>query len=200
MVRKAGGMFRVQVQGDKQLLRKLERLGRTEANKIIRQGLRAGAKTLQAETKRLAPVGVDKKGHKKGTLKRSIKVRALKRKRGRIGVGVTIGEGFFQGEAFYGAFVALGHKLGKRSRGLKRAAARVARFSNKDFSAVWSRGMRKKLKARLAHSKSVLAGDARKQIPPNEFMKQAAKNKESQMRSEFNQFVTRGIESAMAGK
>lgn len=153
---KAGGAFRVTVQGDKKLLAKLNRLGRTEANKVIRTALRAGSKTIADETKRLAPVGQDRGSHKKGTLKRAIKVRAMKRKRGRIGTMVQIGQGFFKGATFYGGFVALGHKIGSRK-----------------------------------------LGGSRGQVPANEFMKTAVKNKEKQVLSQFGRDVGAGIEKAM---
>lgn len=58
--------------------RMLDQLGKKEADKVIRKALRLGAKDMLAATKRLAPVDT-------GLLKKSLTVRALKRKRGRIG-------------------------------------------------------------------------------------------------------------------
>lgn len=114
---KAGGSVRVTVQGAKETIARLQKLRTTEANKMIRKGLRAGSKIVQRETIAQTPVGPARKDHKPGTLKRSWKVRAMKRKRGRLGVMVQSGEGFFKGETFYSGFVVLGHHIGPRRLG-----------------------------------------------------------------------------------
>lgn len=107
---KAGGGVRVVIQGDVELIKRLKALRTTEANKIIRKGLRAGAKEVHRETVHASPVV-------SGKMKKSYKVRAMKRKRGRIGVQIQSGEGFFQGETFYAGFVVLGHRVGPRRLG-----------------------------------------------------------------------------------
>lgn len=94
-------MAKSYVQGDKALGKALKRLG-PAANKILRKVLRAGTKEVANEIKSIAPVG------ETGQLKRAIKVRAAKRKKGRIAFMAQIGEGSFKGETFYGSFVDLG--------------------------------------------------------------------------------------------
>jgi HK97 gp10 family phage protein len=84
------------------------------ARKIERQGLREAAKVIQQEAVANAPEDT-------GTLKQSIKVRAIKRKKGFCGVQVTTGQGFFRGETFYGAFIEFGHHVGSRKLGDARA-------------------------------------------------------------------------------
>ncbi len=111
---KAGGAIRVTLQGGAQLLAKLKRLEKKQAGGLIRKGLRAGAKIIAKETKSNAPVGPT------GRLAKAAKVRAMRRKRGRLGVLVQIGSGFYQGETFYGAFVVLGRKTGKRNSSNRR--------------------------------------------------------------------------------
>lgn len=71
------------VQGAPDLHAKLRALERKVAAKLERQGTRAGTKVFAAEVKRLAPVDT-------GLLKQAITVRALKRKKGRVGYRVTI--------------------------------------------------------------------------------------------------------------
>ena len=74
--------------------------------KIARKVVRKAAKPVQESAQRRVRV-------KTGRLKRSIKVRALKRSRKnkhRVGVRVITGEGFFQGSTFYGGFIEYGTK------------------------------------------------------------------------------------------
>jgi HK97 gp10 family phage protein len=125
---KAGGSIRVTVQGAQETIAKLAKLRTTEANKMIRKGLRAGSKIIQRETIAQSPVGPARKDHKPGTLKRSFKVRAMKRKRGRIGILVQSGKGFFKGDTFYSGFVALGHKAGPRRLGNDRKQVKANEF------------------------------------------------------------------------
>ena len=118
------------VTGDQELIRKLERCSRTDAKRAIRRGTRAAAKIVMPRARQLAPIlggklGRDVRGRYKqvgrvdkrrtrGLLRRAIRVRATKRSRRYIGAVVTLGEGFFKGETFYGAFQELGWKTGKR--------------------------------------------------------------------------------------
>lgn len=110
------------VHGDKQLVARMVKLRKTEKDKIIRKGLRSGSKIIKRETEAGAPVGPT------GRFKKSFKVRAMKRRRGRIGIQVQSGEGFFKGETFYGGFVALGHRVGPRRLGDKRKQVPPNRF------------------------------------------------------------------------
>jgi HK97 gp10 family phage protein len=100
----------IRIDGMEDLLKRLKTLEPKLAKKVIRQSLRAGAKVILTAARAKAP-------RRSGLLKKSIKVRALKRSRtGRIGITVQTGEGDFQGKTFYGAFVEYGHKLGARQR------------------------------------------------------------------------------------
>lgn len=83
------------------------KLGNFEVNvqrKALRKATREAAKVVLDEAKRLAPVA-------SGALKRSLRVRALKRSRVKQGHQVQTGEGFFKGETFYGGFQEYGTKF-----------------------------------------------------------------------------------------
>jgi HK97 gp10 family phage protein len=95
------------LQGAKALERKLKQLpAKAEAN-VWRQGLRAGAKIIQSQAVADAP-------KKSGFLAKNIKVRAMKRKKGRIGILVQTSKGFYRGDDFYAAFQELGFHIGAR--------------------------------------------------------------------------------------
>lgn len=71
----------VTIQGDKELIQKLQALKKTQAKTAIGKGTRAGAKIVQAAAKQNAPV-------LSGQLKRSIKVRSLPRSKKAVGTQV----------------------------------------------------------------------------------------------------------------
>jgi HK97 gp10 family phage protein len=98
-------MFRVE--NWKAIDKKLKKLEKRTAKKVVTKELRNTAKVFQKESKTLAPV-------EKGDLKKSIKVKAMKRKKGRIGVNAIISEGDFKGDQYYGSFQEFGWKPGKR--------------------------------------------------------------------------------------
>jgi HK97 gp10 family phage protein len=75
-------------------------------NKVLRQELRKAAKALVAPSKAATPV-------RTGKLRKSVKVRAAKVKRG-VGVNVGYSDKNFVGDTFYGAFLEFGWKIGKR--------------------------------------------------------------------------------------
>jgi HK97 gp10 family phage protein len=78
------------------------------ARKVIRRGLRAGAKIVRADAQAHAPVDT-------GLTRKAIKVRSGRgRKKGLITMGVVIGQGDYRGETFYGAFQEFGWKAGER--------------------------------------------------------------------------------------
>jgi len=98
----------MEVKGLREVQEKLKELQKKTSNKLTKKALRAGAKIVQAEAKADAP-------SISGTIKKSIKVRAGKRRKGSLSIVVGIGKKWFAGPMFYAAFVLLGHKIGKRS-------------------------------------------------------------------------------------
>jgi HK97 gp10 family phage protein len=95
------------ISGVKEIDDKLQTLGKTIARKVLRHGMRAGAKPVAETARRIAPV-------KSGLTKQAIKVKAIRKSRKTFGVAVQVGEGNYVGKTFYAAFVEFGHKTGKR--------------------------------------------------------------------------------------
>ena len=100
--RKAGGGVQLDLIGDEAVQRKFKALEGKLQKKFARKSMRKAAKVIQKEAKARVPTG------KTGMLKKNIKVRSAKRSRSRIGINVVVGEGWYTGEQFYGAFVELG--------------------------------------------------------------------------------------------
>ena len=99
----------VRIEGAKEIEKALKQLTKAQGRAAIRKGCRAGAKITQRAAKQIAP-------RKTGLLAKSIKVRAIKRSRTKVGVMVTTGSSsnLFTGKTFYGAFQEWGWKVGKR--------------------------------------------------------------------------------------
>lgn len=116
----------LRIEGAKQIERRLKTLPAKVAGKITRQALRAGAKVIQAQAVSDAP-------RQTGLLARSIKVRAAKRKRGRIGILVQTAGGFFKGRTYYGAFQEFGWRVGPRRLGNKRRQVPGKHFMREAF-------------------------------------------------------------------
>jgi len=104
------------ITGLKETIERLEKLDAAVQKKILRKALRAGAKLTLAAAKANAPF-------KSGDLKRSLKVRAGRSKKGTIRVIMGSGRKWFQGtRQFYGSFITLppGFRIGNRRLGNKR--------------------------------------------------------------------------------
>lgn len=92
----------VDIRGQRETIRALETLSSKLQRKAISKSSRISGKILMEAAKRYAPVDT-------GTLKKSIKVRALKRnRRGDVGVVVGTSQREFVGDLFYGAMVEYG--------------------------------------------------------------------------------------------
>lgn len=102
------------VRGDKAIFKKLKRLERKDAKQVIMRSARTAMRPVMKAAKGYAPVG------ETGNLRKSIKLRALKRNRkGNIGVRVAISDQWFVGKMFYGAFQEFGWHSGKRDKSLR---------------------------------------------------------------------------------
>lgn len=91
------------VLGDSILKEKLKGLTDSEAKNVIQRACRDAMKVVQKAAKAAAP-------KKTGALRRSIRVRAIKRSRVRIGARVTTSasDNMYTGKTFYGAFQEYG--------------------------------------------------------------------------------------------
>jgi HK97 gp10 family phage protein len=100
------------VNGQKAISRALKELGPTIGKKPIRKGARAGAKVMAVEVTNRAPVGKTKQ------LRKQVKVRTLKVKRGNILIGATTGgKSLNEGDGFYGQFAEYGRRPGGWHKG-----------------------------------------------------------------------------------
>jgi HK97 gp10 family phage protein len=96
--------------GHKELIRALEQLPVAVENRVLKFALREAAKPMLKAARANAPVG------RSGLLKKSIKIRTMKRKKGRV--GFTVGasrDNLPTGKAFYGYFQEKGWVTGKRT-------------------------------------------------------------------------------------
>ena len=131
--------YQFPIEGAAKVRKQLESLGPRVAKNVLRQAIRPAAKLIQGTAKSL--VDVDK-----GNLKKSIKVRSLKRSRTRVGmtIATSASDNLFKGKTFYGGFLEYGYRRGKRTNEIKRAQKK---------------------------KKSV--ADSRPEVPPRPFMKPA---------------------------
>lgn len=173
----------ITLKGGLKLERTLRELPKRVANKVVSKSLRAGAKVTQQATKAAAPV-------RTGLLKSSIKVRATKRKKGRIGIAVQIKGGDYKGKAFYGSFIEYGYRKGKRGRGLKRAQAQLARWIGRDASSSKRGGVLK----RILRSEGVVKSDSREKVAGKFFMRGAFESTVQQAADVIAKQMAAGIE------
>lgn len=105
-----------EVLGDKELLKTMSGLPAAIEKKVMRPALRAGGKVALARVKLEAPTSRGKSGkrRKSGALKRSLRVKAIKRSRKKIGVRIVSGSEWFRGPTYYAAFVELGYRRGSK--------------------------------------------------------------------------------------
>ncbi len=141
--RKAGSGLRVTISGTEELTALLKAFPTKIANKAVRKGTRAGVKVIARTAKRFAP-------RRTGRLVRSIKVRAMKRRRGRIGAVVITGEGTFKGDTFYGGFLEFGWFAGKRKGGRKSRQSSHITLGHRKVEGVHYMERAAKAKARTA--------------------------------------------------
>ena len=104
----------IRVRGLKECLARFKELPNKYVKAALRKGMRAGQKILTAASKANAPVAT-------GRLQANIKTRAGKRSRKGVVMATVLGEGFYQGKTFYGAFQEFGWHAGKRTAAMQRA-------------------------------------------------------------------------------
>lgn len=101
------------ITGDAELNKKLAALTGPEAKKVIRKAAREALRPVLRHARANAPKRTRR-------LEKSLKIRALKRSRSRIGAKVQTAAGDFKGKTFYGAFQEYDHRRGKRTNAQKR--------------------------------------------------------------------------------
>jgi len=131
----------IKLNGVKELMKQLDGTERGIVIRMMRSGLRKVAKPVLETAKRLVPYSGGKKydiktGKRvednwlkmKVHLRDMLKIRAMRRKKGQIGVIVGTSDIGFTGMGFYGSFLELG-----TSKMVARPFLRPAFDSNKDF-------------------------------------------------------------------
>lgn len=96
--------IKIDISGDKAIMRKLGALPQKVEKKVITQAVRKAAKPILAQMKANAPV-------KSGAMKKGIKTKVLPRKQGMFRMIVGISKKWVVGK-FYGAYEEFGHKTG----------------------------------------------------------------------------------------
>lgn len=96
------------------------------AKRIIRKGLRAGAKDVLNAARADAP-------QRSGAIKRNIKIRGGGTKNGVVKLNIGVGAKDFQGKTFYAGFVLYGHKVGSRKLGDARTAVPANNFLERAY-------------------------------------------------------------------
>lgn len=110
------------------LVQKLKRLADEQVREIVSEAMHAAAEPVLESAKEKAPVMAEElAGHAPpGTLRDSLVIKDKKRGKRRISAAVETRAGNYKGEEYYGAFVELGHKQGKRPQaGASDARAQV---------------------------------------------------------------------------
>lgn len=116
------------IRGLKEAITALDKLESAVAKKILRKALRAGATLPLKAAKTNAPV-------RTGALRRSLKVRAGRSRKGVIHVVMGTGKKWFVGPMYYSAFVVMGHKQGSKRLGNARKDIPPNTFMNDAYEA-----------------------------------------------------------------
>jgi HK97 gp10 family phage protein len=107
--------FRIDIRGDKEVMAKLNSLVPKMRKRALTRSIRAAMKPVLTNAKSNAPKGDT------GQLRKSVKLRAMKRnRRGIVGIHVSTSDKAFQGDQFYGGFQEFGWHVGKRSNKLRK--------------------------------------------------------------------------------
>lgn len=132
-------MDRLTVTVSENVIARMRALPAKIQSKVLRPALRAAAKPIAAEAKSNIDKDNSPNWPDTGRLKRSIRVRAAKRRKGVVGVRVVTGKDFFAGETFYGAFREFGHKIGKRTGNVDLGVRKRRRRSAAESAAAGAR-------------------------------------------------------------
>lgn len=115
--------------GMKEAAEAFKELDKTVTKKIIRKGLRIGAKA------RLVPAAVAEAPEASGLTKSKVKLRSGGSRKGSVSVTVGVDAKDYTGQAFYAAFVLFGHRVGKRELGDARKLVPANNFLKRAFDA-----------------------------------------------------------------
>lgn len=110
----------IQINGDKQVIENLKDLEPRMRRLAITRSMRAALKPVLATARQMAPKKTEK-------LRKNIKLKMWKRSRSKeakrnpkIGMSIQVGDGWYKGDTFYGAFQEFGWHTGKRTNAIRR--------------------------------------------------------------------------------
>lgn len=165
--------------GQEHLQGALDALAPAARKRVLKPALTKGAEHIAEAARNLVPF-------KTGRLYRSIRVREGRTRTAQeVKVLVMSGRDLFGGEEFYGAFVELGHGVGKRS-------------SQTDS---FQKGLRKRERSVVRRAEIYAARDAglgRKRVRPYPFLRPAAEQTGDAVARSIEAEVLRGIQSEAA--
>lgn len=168
--------------GSEALNRKLLELTSKQAKEAIRKAARPALQPTLQMARALCPV-------KSGKLRRSLKIRAIRRTRTGVGMRVATYGSSFAGKTFYGGFIEWGWKTGTRSKeagAIARKETRRLRRVSRDAGALSKKGtqFRDRQEAFFIREGDRVAGSrktqSRRQIPGMRFLKRAAQRTRNQ--------------------
>jgi hypothetical protein len=123
---KTGASHPITITGMDDLNKQLARLSSKDGKKAIRRAMRASLKPMKAMLRVTLPLG------ETGVLRRAVKIKAARGKRGEIRLTVGLGDKSFKGGKYYGSFRILGTKKMKGSDAYKQTFAALATPTRED--------------------------------------------------------------------
>jgi HK97 gp10 family phage protein len=120
-------MFKVKITGIEKIDRVLRELEPKISRRVIRKGMRAGLKIMLARARALTPVstGPARPGHASGTLRKAIKIKTARSRKG-IRMAILLSQQSFPAGGFYGGFRLEGTGRIKAARSMEHAFAETA--------------------------------------------------------------------------
>jgi HK97 gp10 family phage protein len=122
----AKGNAYVQLQGLDEINKKLAMLSGKEGKAAIRKGMRRSLGPVLKRAKELEPKG------ETGTLKKAVKLRVMKRKKGRVGFTVGFSAKAWKASKYYGSFRDKGTKKMKGSNAIRQAYLELGKPTSED--------------------------------------------------------------------
>lgn len=164
------------ITGFSDVRRMLAAIGGARQREASRRALKLAAQPVRAAAQAIIPLGGGRStwGWSKGArkqktwhLRNNIAIAMGGSRGGKLRVHVRQRGGEFQGETFYGSFVELGHRIGKRSSTIRRA--------------------------QRTRNQAVLATDTRKQVAGRWYMRKAGQCSEQQAIDIYETELTRWL-------
>lgn len=148
----------IDLTGAEDIIRSLKELGPEVEKEALRIVIREAGNIVLPVARALCPVSEKgSHGQNPGALRKNLKLRTMRRKRGRVGVRIgTSAKGFHNSKQFYGWFQEEGYRVGKRSNKIRQAQK-----------------IRRGTPLQQLAAQEILAADGRRFIEGKKFLKKA---------------------------